>query len=288
LSIAIGQPEAPIAASREQDVQSRAIVTLKDVHKSFGSQRVLGGIDLELESGKTTVVLGPSGCGKSVMLKHIVGLLRPDAGEVWFDGTRVDTLSERRLVDIRLQIGFLFQMGALFDSMTVEENLAFPLQAHLRLAKSEESDRIAEALEMVDMGGSQPKLPAQLSGGQRKRVALARAIVLQPKMILYDEPTTGLDPVRSKGIDQLVMRLTDTLGVTSLVVTHDLNSARRIADRVVMLGHGDIVADGSYEDLASSEDPFVTSFLKASDPSADEEMREKDRVFEAIATEQNG
>lgn len=254
-------------ASPEQTAGSTAAVRLVGVTKSFGTQRVLDGLDLELERGKTTVVLGPSGCGKSVMLKHIVGLIRPDAGEVWVDERRVDRLSERELVQARLVVGLLFQMGALFDSMTVEQNLEFPLREHFQLSPAERLDRINEALETVDMGGSNRKLPAQLSGGQRKRVALARAVVMRPKILLYDEPTTGLDPIRAKGIDDLVIKLTSEMGMTSLVVTHDLTSGRRIADRMIMLSGGSIVADGTYEQLAACEEPFVRRFLAANDPS---------------------
>lgn len=241
-------------------------VRLVGVSKAFGTQTVLNDLHMELERGKTTVVLGPSGCGKSVMLKHIVGLIRPDRGEVWVEGTRIDTLSERELVEARLVVGLLFQMGALFDSMTVQDNLDFPLREHLKLDMTERVRRIDEALETVDMGGSNKKLPAQLSGGQRKRVALARAVVMRPKILLYDEPTTGLDPIRAKGIDDLVTKLARDFGMTSLVVTHDLISARRIADRMVMLAGGNVVADGSYEELAACQEPFVRTFLAANDP----------------------
>ncbi len=224
---------------------------------------MLQGVDLDLPSGKTTVVVGPSGCGKSVMLKHIVGLLRPDSGEVWFHDTRIDTLPERRLGPIRTRIGFLFQLSALFDSLTVGENLAFPLRENRTHSGAGFEDRVREALEMVDMAGSEHKLPAELSGGQKKRVALARAIMLEPEVVLYDEPTTGLDPERAKGIDDLVIRLKDRLGVTGLVVTHDIVSARRVADRIVMLDRGRVIAQGSFEDLVRSDEPRVRSFFEA-------------------------
>lgn len=239
-----------------------AIIRLRGVRKSFGSHVVLDGIDLDIPRGRTTVVLGPSGCGKSVTLKHIVGLLRPDAGEVYFEDLRVDTLSEAKLREIRLQVGFLFQMGALFDSMTVKENLLFPLQEHSRLHSKERTQRIAEALDRVDLHGVSNLLPSQLSGGQRKRVALARAIVLEPRVVLYDEPTTGLDPIRSDGIDQLVLKLERELGVTSVVVTHDLVSARKIAAKVVMLLDGKIAAEGTYDEVAAWNDPRVQQFMQ--------------------------
>lgn len=222
---------------------------------------MLDGLSLDLPRGKTTVVLGPSGCGKSVMLKHLVGLLRPDAGEVWFEDMRVDQMRERELGQVRLQIGFLFQMSALFDSMTVEENVAFPLVEHARLTVAERRERITEALGMVDLLGVEKRLPAQLSGGQRKRVAMARAIVLEPRLMLYDEPTTGLDPIRADGINELVIRLQHRLGVTGLLVTHDLSSAKRVADDVILLLHGKIAARGTYEQLEQSEDPEVRRFL---------------------------
>ena len=237
------------------------IIRLVGVHKSFGSQHVLDGVNLDIYPAETTVIMGPSGCGKSVMLKHIVGLLRPDAGEVYFDGRRIDNLRERDLIGVRLQIGLLFQMSALFDSMTVEENISFPLIEHTSLSHAERRERVARALETVDLAGAQNKLPSQLSGGQRKRVGLARAIVLSPRVVLYDEPTTGLDPIRSDGINELVIKLKKTLGVTSLVVTHDLVSAKKVADRVVMLLGGKVAADGTYHDLEHNPDPRIRHFV---------------------------
>jgi phospholipid/cholesterol/gamma-HCH transport system ATP-binding protein len=238
---------------------------LVGLHKSFGHQHVLQGLSLNLDRGKTTVVLGPSGCGKSVMLKHIVGLLHPDKGEIYFRGTegerRIDTLTEREFKDVRLQISLVFQMSALFDSMTVEENLAFPLREHTSLNKSERAEKIREALGKVDLDGVQRKLPSELSGGQRKRVALARAIIVNPRVILFDEPTTGLDPVRSDGINELINKLRDTMGVTNLVVTHDLVSARKVADHVVMLLKGKVAAAGTFAELEASTVPAVQAFL---------------------------
>lgn len=247
------------------------IIRLEGVHKSFSGHPVLVDLTLGIETGRTTVVLGPSGCGKSVMLKHVVRLLRPDTGSVYFENHRIDHLSERAIRTVRVQIGFLFQMGALFDSMTVAENLAFPLIEHTELSKAGRADRIAEALKMVDLDGVQGKLPAELSGGQRKRVALARAIVLEPRVVLYDEPTTGLDPIRADGINELVLKLKETLGVTSIVVTHDLVSAKKVADRVVMLLGGRIIADGTFDQLQQSHDRRVQRFFEGRyDPEAED------------------
>jgi phospholipid/cholesterol/gamma-HCH transport system ATP-binding protein len=257
------------------------------VHKTFGPQTVLNGVDLDIAPAKTTVVMGPSGCGKSVMLKHIVGLLHPDQGEVWFDGRRIDNLPERAMAPIRLEIGLLFQMGALFDSMTVAENIAFPLIEHTTLSRSARRERIAQALETVDLAGIEEKLPSQLSGGQRKRVALARAIVLRPRVVLYDEPTTGLDPIRSDGINELIIKLKESLGVTNIVVTHDLVSARKISDRVVMLLGGRIAADGSFDDLAHSTDDRVQHFLTGTYDRSDEtRMPDSTRHAASIGSEE--
>lgn len=256
-------PQAePQPLSTPSEGSQTPLIRLVDIHKAFGTQKVLSGVTLDLPTAKTTVVLGPSGTGKSVMLKLIVGLLKPDKGEIWFDGKRIDQLREREMAAVRLQIGLLFQMGALFDSMTVEENIAFPLDEHLKLDLAERTRRITHALEMVDLAGIQKKLPSQLSGGQRKRVALARAVVLEPRMVLYDEPTTGLDPVRADGINELVMKMKQSLGVTGLVVTHDLASARKISDRVIMLYGGKVIADGTFDDLQNHEDERVRHFFK--------------------------
>ncbi|MHC4947821.1 MAG: ABC transporter ATP-binding protein [Planctomycetota bacterium] len=246
-----------------------SIVRLVRLRKSFERQRVLRTLSLEFARGRTTVVLGPSGCGKSVMLKHIVGLLKPDSGEVWFEQTRVDTMSERRLGPIRRQFGFLFQQSALFDSMTVRANVAFPLLEHTDLGPDEREHRVRQVTRMVGLSDTLDKMPADLSGGQRKRIALARSIVLEPKVILYDEPTTGLDPIRADVINELILKLQGELDVTSIVVTHDLASAFKVADSMVMLYDGRVVMDGLPDDFRTSEEPVVQRFLNG-EATADE------------------
>lgn len=243
-------------------MRSDVIISLRDIHKAFGRLKVLSGVSLDFERGKTTVVIGPSGTGKSVMLKHIVGLLKPDSGEVYFDGQRVDTLPERKLVPIRTRFGFLFQMGALFDSLTVGQNVTFPLTEHSKISPEERDERGKKVLAMVGLGDTAHKMPAELSGGQRKRIALARAIVLDPDVILYDEPTTGLDPIRSDVINELILKLRKQINVTSIVVTHDMASAFKIADRIVMLYDGKVIADGTADDFRNSTHPVVRSFVQ--------------------------
>jgi phospholipid/cholesterol/gamma-HCH transport system ATP-binding protein len=238
------------------------IVELRNISKRFGSLKVLQDISLALDPGRTTVVIGESGTGKSVLLKHIIGLLRPDQGEVYYQGQRIDQKAERNLIDVRKNFGFLFQMGALFDSFTVAENVAFPLVEHTTLPAKEIERIVADKLNMVGLDGIQPKKPADLSGGQRKRVALARAIALDPKVILYDEPTTGLDPVRGDVINELILKLREELHVTSIVVTHDMASAYKVADRIVMLHHGRIIADGSPDEIRNTNKETVRRFIE--------------------------
>jgi phospholipid/cholesterol/gamma-HCH transport system ATP-binding protein len=238
-----------------------ALIELKKVSKSFGRLVVLDELDLSISEGESITVIGASGTGKSVLLKHIVGLLRPDTGEVWFDGQEIDTMTERQLMNIRQRFGFLFQMGALFDSLTVGENIAFPLVEHTHKKPEEISRIVAHKLDMVGLSGTEKKLPAQLSGGQKKRVALARAIALDPQVILYDEPTTGLDPVRSDVINQLIVRLKKELNVTSVTVTHDMASAFKISDRIVMLHEGKIIFDGTPQDIHNTDNPVVRQFV---------------------------
>jgi phospholipid/cholesterol/gamma-HCH transport system ATP-binding protein len=238
-----------------------SFIELKRVHKSFGHHVVLDGLDLSITRGQSLVVIGASGTGKSVLLKHIVGLLKPDRGEVWFDGLQIDEIPERQLMTVRQRFGFLFQMGALFDSLNVGENLAFPLQEHTRKTPDEIRDVVAHRLKMVGLPGVEKKMPAELSGGQRKRVALARAIALEPDVILYDEPTTGLDPVRSDVINQLILKLQAEMHVTSITVTHDMASAFKIADRIVMLHQGKIIFDGTAEAIQASDEPIVRQFV---------------------------
>ena len=247
-----------------------AIVQLKNIHKSFGHQRVLRGMTLDFQTGKTTVVLGPSGCGKSVMLKHIVGLLRPDIGEVYFDGQRIDHQRESRLGEVRRQVGFLFQMGALFDSMSVRDNVAFPLTEHTRLSAEDVNRRVLRVLQMVGLEDAVKKMPADLSGGQRKRIALARAIILEPKVILYDEPTTGLDPVTADTINVLIKDLQQKLGITSIVVTHDMPSAFRVSDRIAMIDRGYIVFQGTPDETRQCNDPRVRDFIEGNAPEVDD------------------
>lgn len=238
------------------------LVRLVDLHKSFGSLRVLNGVSIDFCRGNTTVVIGPSGTGKSVLLKHIVGLLQPDRGEVYFEDQRVDQLSERDLVAIRTRIGFLFQMGGLFDSLDVGDNVEFPLVQHTRMTADERDHRCDRVLRMVGLSGLQRKFPGQLSGGQKKRVALARAIIMEPLLVLYDEPTTGLDPIRSDLINELIIGLGRKLGISSLVVTHDMTSALKVADRMILLFEGRVCHDGTPREFVTSDDPLVQRFIQ--------------------------
>ena len=238
-----------------------SLIQLNHVSKAFGRLVVLDDLSLSIPKGQSLVVIGASGTGKSVLIKHVVGLLKPDEGEVFFDGARVDLMPERQLMELRQRFGFLFQMGALFDSLTVGENIGFPIQEHTHKPAAEIRDIVAHRLGMVGLPGIERKMPAELSGGQRKRVALARAIALEPEVILYDEPTTGLDPVRSDVINQLIVKLNNKLNATSITVTHDMASAFKIANRIVMLHQGKIVFDGTPAAIQSSTDPIVRQFV---------------------------
>jgi len=237
------------------------ILKFRDVTKGFGGSPVLDAIDLSVSRGDTTVILGPSGAGKSVMLKLMIGLLRPDAGEIVFDGTRMDRLPERSLGDIRRRIGFLFQHGALFDSMSVLENVAFPLREHTGLDAPARRARVRETLALLGVDELIDRLPAELSGGQQKRVALARSVVLRPECMLYDEPTTGLDPIRSDVVARLIAMLRRELQPTSVVVTHDIALAFKVADHMLLLRKGHIHLAGPPEAFQDSDDPVVRSFL---------------------------
>ena len=241
---------------------SGIVISLKNITKRFDSNVVLDDISLEIEKGKTTVSLGPSGCGKTVLIKHLIVLLRPNSGEVYFKDKRIDNLPGRELNIIRTHYGFLFQAGALFDSLTVKENILFPIKQHYKLTEqSGINELVTTKLAMVGLDGFQDYYPANLSGGQRKRVALARAIALNPEIILYDEPTTGLDPIRSDVINELILKLQRSLGLTSVVVTHDMKSAYKIADRIVMLHEGKIVADGDADYIRKHPLDIVQQFI---------------------------
>jgi len=239
----------------------RPIIELRGVYKRFGWQQVLSGIDLSIQRGKCLVILGASGSGKSVMLKHIVGLLKPDKGQVLFNSRRIDNLPERELMKVREQFGFLFQWGALFDSDTVFDNVAFPLVEHSQKTPEEIAHIVHQKLTMVGLPDSGDKMPGELSGGQRKRVALARAIAMDPEVVLYDEPTTGLDPIRADVINELIIKLGHELSITSVVVTHDMNSAFKVADRLVMLHEGKLIFDGTTEQIRASKDDEVHRFV---------------------------
>ena len=237
-------------------------IVIKNLTKKFGDNVVLDDVSLTIEKGKTTVVIGPSGCGKTVLIKHLILLLRPSAGEVYFDEQRIDNLPEGELNKIRTHYGFLFQGGALFDSLNVAENIMFPITQHRQITDWEKVDAIVKTkLALVGLDGFQHFYPAKLSGGEKKRVALARAIALNPEIILYDEPTTGLDPIRADIINELILKLQRELGVTSVVVTHDMTSAYKIADRIIMLHNGKIIADGDTEYIHSHPHPVVQQFI---------------------------
>jgi phospholipid/cholesterol/gamma-HCH transport system ATP-binding protein len=237
------------------------MIEARNLKKSFGAQRVLDGVNLCIREGESVVIIGRSGGGKSVLLKHLVGLVQPDAGEVIIDGENIVAMDERRLLNVRHKFGMLFQSAALFDSMTVAENVGFALRREKNLTPAELSQRVSHALELVDLPGTEKKKPSELSGGMRKRVGLARAIVYRPEIVLYDEPTTGLDPIVSDSIDQLIVRVRDRLNVTSVVVTHDMRSARRVGQRIMMLHQGKIYVEGTPDEIFSSSDPIVHRFV---------------------------
>ena len=238
------------------------MISLRNVHKSFGPKKVLQGFSLEVPEGETMVIIGYSGSGKSVAIKHIVGLLEPDEGTVFVDALEVPKLPRRELYELRSQIGYVFQFAALFDSLTIGENVAMGLRKQGKLDAPEIHARVAQALDLVDLPNVEDRYPAELSGGMRKRVGLARAIALRPKYLLYDEPTTGLDPVTSAVIDELMIRMRDKLGVTSVVITHDMRSAYRVGTSIAMLYEGRVRQCGTVDEIRLSNDPVVRQFVE--------------------------
>ena len=238
------------------------MIAVRELTKSIGTQEILRGVDLDVAKGETLVIIGRSGGGKSVLLKHLIGLMLPDAGEIWIEGQNIIGLSERKLADIRRKVGILFQSGALFDSMTVEENIAFPLREAGERDLKVIRQRVDEMLEVVELEGQHEKMPVNLSGGMKKRVGLARSIVRRPSVVLYDEPTAGLDPVVSDSINLLIRRLQERFHVTSIVVTHDMKSAFHIADHIAYLHEGRIYFYGTCAELRASVDPLLQAFLQ--------------------------
>jgi phospholipid/cholesterol/gamma-HCH transport system ATP-binding protein len=241
------------------------VVAVEDLHKSFANQSVLRGISLSVRRGETLAVLGRSGTGKSVLLRLIIGLERPDSGTVCIHGRDIAGLALDQLGEVRMKMGFVFQQAALYDSLTVEQNVGFPLQHHRnQMSKSERGDRVRGLLAEVGMEGDVAKMPSDISGGMQKRVGLARALALEPDILLLDEPTAGLDPISAAEIDDLVLKLQQEHQMASIVVTHDLHSAKTIADRLALLNEGQVVIEGSFEELQASEIEFVKEFLKHS------------------------
>jgi phospholipid/cholesterol/gamma-HCH transport system ATP-binding protein len=239
-----------------------AVIEVIDLYKSFGDHQVLRGIKLKVEEGSTCVILGASGSGKTVLLKHLIALLKPDRGQVLIDGQDIVPLEAEELSKVRTKFGMVFQGAALFDSMTVYENVAFPLREHRKLKEDEMRKIVQEKLAIVNLKGIEDEYPAQLSGGMRKRVGLARAIVLDPKIVLYDEPTTGLDPITTAYVDEMILDAKRQLGVTSVVISHDIASAFKVADNVAFLSDGVIVEQGPPQRLRNSQHPQVKLFLQ--------------------------
>lgn len=237
-------------------------IELRDIHKSFGSNEVLRGFSIVAEEGETLVVMGQSGSGKSVALKHIVGLIAPDEGTVWVDGAEVNELEREDLFELRRKVGYVFQFAALLDSMTIAENVGMGLRRIRHLTSDQIRDRVAECLDLVDLEGLGGRFPAELSGGQKKRAGIARAIATRPKYLLYDEPTTGLDPVTKAVIDRLILRMSKELGVTGVVITHDVESAYRVGDRIAMLYEGRCRFVGRPDEVRGTADPVVKGFIE--------------------------
>ena len=243
------------------------MIEVRDLKKSFGTHSILDGVSFRIEKGESVVIIGRSGGGKSVLLKLLIGLLQPDAGQVLIEGENIVPMNERELLHVRRKFGMLFQSAALFDSMTVAENVGFAFRRERSLPEEEVRRKVAEVLEMVDLPGTEDKKPSELSGGMKKRVGLARAIIYHPQIVLYDEPTTGLDPIVSDSIDQLILRVRDRLDVTTVVVTHDMRSTRRLGQRIMMLHNQRIYATGTLNEIFNSQDPIVRQFVEGvSDP----------------------
>src|SRR5882757_5820520 len=238
-----------------------AMIAVRDLRKAIGGEEILRGVQLDVAVGETLVIIGRSGGGKSVLLKHLIGLMQPDAGEIWVSGKNITGMSERRLTTIRQKVGILFQSGALFDSMTVEENIAFPLREAGERDPKVLRTKVAEMLDVMEMEGQEGKMPESLSGGMKKRVGLARSIIRRPSCVLYDEPTSGLDPVVADSINRLIRRLQKRFGMTSVVVTHDMKSAFDVADRIAYLHEGRIYFNGTANQLQQSTDPIIQEFL---------------------------
>ncbi len=242
-------------------------IRVRGLHKSFPPQHVLRGVDLDIERGRTNIIIGGSGQGKSVLMKHLMGLLKPDAGQIWVDGVDVVPFKDQEMGKLRRKYGMVFQYAALFDSMNVVENIAFPLLERYNLPKSEVMERVRDLLKRLDLenvGGIEQKFPPELSGGQRKRVGLARALIDRPEILLYDEPTTGLDPVATKNVDEMIRRTADEFGVTSVVISHDMASTFRIGDRISMLAGGKIIVSGTPEEVLRSQLPPLREFVEMS------------------------
>ncbi|MFQ6041987.1 MAG: ABC transporter ATP-binding protein [Candidatus Poribacteria bacterium] len=244
-----------------ETIENSSMIQIKDVWKSFDDNKVLQGVNLDVRRGDTMVVMGRSGCGKSVLLKLIVGLMKPDAGEIWVAGKEITKLKEKEINEVRQNIGMLFQSSALFDSMNVFENVGFMLVQHTHLSKQEIKEIVAEKLELVELPGTEELKPAELSGGMRKRVGLARALAINPDIVLYDEPTTGLDPITAAEINILIKNLSAKLQITSIAVTHDMRSAFTIANKMAMMHDGKIIASGTPEEMRKIEEPIVQRFI---------------------------
>ena len=239
-------------------------VRVRGLDKRFGTNHVLDALDLDLERGKVNVVIGASGAGKSVLIKHFMCLLRPDRGSVWVDGTDVFALDAKQLASFRRKFGLVFQFSALFDSLTVEENCAFPLKEHTKLGRGEIRDIVADRLGALGLEGTQKKYPGELSGGMRKRVGLARALVLEPEILMFDEPTTGLDPLATRNVDEMILAVVARYKVTSVVISHDMASVFRIADRIAMIHQRKILAAGTVDEIQASREPYLYEFIRTS------------------------
>jgi phospholipid/cholesterol/gamma-HCH transport system ATP-binding protein len=266
-SPAAGAAGAPAQGEQLAQRDERWQIRVRGLHKTFGPQHVLRGIDLDIERGRTNIIIGGSGQGKSVLMKHLMGLLKPDAGQIWVDGQDVVPLGTQEMGRLRRKYGMVFQYAALFDSMNVVENIAFPLLERYRLSRAEVMDRVRDLLRRLDLenvGGIEQKFPPELSGGQRKRVGLARALIDRPEILLYDEPTTGLDPIATKNVDEMIRRTADDFGVTSVVISHDMASTFRIGDRISMLDQGRIVVTGTPEEVLASRVPILREFVETS------------------------